>query len=102
MIDLENFVNDTLESIELYAKEKSCAAYNGWFRSQDPDEILADIKEVLNSVVEEHETTKQRLDKAIDLLSFIKSAYIKNNEYAPLSHEEIDEVLGIGYYKNND
>jgi len=39
---------------------------------------------------------QQRLAEAHDLLTFVKKCLVKNGEYAPLSHYEIDKVLGIG------
>jgi len=56
----------------------------------------------LKEAVAECDSLKYRLDEAIDLLSFIKKCLYKNNEYSPLSHQEIDKVLGVGYYSEGN
>ncbi|WP_239508786.1 hypothetical protein [Klebsiella aerogenes] len=38
---------------------------------------------------------RQRIAELTEFLSHIKKCLVKNREYAPLSHEEIDTLLGI-------
>lgn len=64
--------------------------------------VVRDYKDAaqyqLEEVKQECEALKLRLDKAVDLVSFVKKCLVQNGEYSPLSHQEVDEVLGINYY----
>lgn len=41
------------------------------------------------------EAAEKRIDELTEFLAHIKKCLVRNGEYAPLSHEEIDTLLGI-------
>lgn len=83
--------------------DKACAD------SESLKEILSVVKDYkdaaqyqLAEISKDYKELKSRLDKAIDLISFVKKCLTLNGEYSPLSHQEIDEILGINYYKKSE
>ena len=52
-----------------------------------PDTMLA--------LLDEMEAAEKRIAELTEFLTHIKKCLVRNGEYAPLSHEEIDTLLGI-------
>lgn len=64
----------------------------------DRSACWAEFKVMSRSVREcerERNELKERLDTALEFLRHVKKCLCKNGEYAPLSHEELDLIIGI-------
>lgn len=49
----------------------------------------------LEIAIERAEAAEKRIAELTEFLMHIKKCLVRNSEYAPLSHEEIDTLLGI-------
>jgi len=56
--------------------------------------FMAPTRDVL-SLLYELEAAEKRIAELTEFLTHIKKCLVRNGEYAPLSHEEIDTLLGI-------
>ncbi|HFK4066580.1 TPA: hypothetical protein ACG1UU_004038 [Kluyvera ascorbata] len=73
-----------VEALEVSEKQR---AKWTWLAKQNIAEREKDISEL--------DAARQRVAELTEFLSHIKKCLVKNDEYAPLSHEEIDTLLGI-------
>ncbi|END3791914.1 ead/Ea22-like family protein [Escherichia coli] len=91
---------DVLELLdELEATEKSNTFLKGQLAelanfNPDWDKLEASY-ESWREIAAELLVAKDRIDELTEFLAHVKKCLARNGEYAPLSHEEIDTLLGI-------
>lgn len=51
---------------------------------------------VVRALIAHIRSLEARVEKAEKFARFVKKCLVQNGEYAPLSHQEVDEVLRIG------
>ena len=58
-------------------------------------EYTSNLKVTLVTALERLDAAEKRIAELTEFLAHIKKCLVRNGEYAPLSHEEIDTLLGI-------
>ncbi|MBY7252010.1 ead/Ea22-like family protein [Enterobacter roggenkampii] len=83
---MQSVFNDDGDDVKPEAQEdiNICVFFNDL---TNPATVLA--------LLDELEASEKRNAVLIEFLAHIKKCLVKNREYAPLSHEEIDTLLGI-------
>ncbi|MCX9004565.1 hypothetical protein NLN86_23390 [Citrobacter portucalensis] len=79
---------------DVYGAEQDAIKINDHEYAQECSDIVSVIREVMESR-KALEAAEKRNAELTEFIQHIKKCLVKNGEYAPLSHEEIDTLLGI-------
>ncbi|EPU2858167.1 ead/Ea22-like family protein [Escherichia coli] len=65
------------------------------WREEDAKHIAAANPATVLALLDELEAAEKRIAELNEFVQHVKKCLVKNDEYAPLSHEVIDTILGI-------